>query len=440
MASNGRQYQPLQQLDEVEDVERYRPGGFHPVTIGDTLGGGRYRILHKLGFGGSSTVWLARDLAPTVSSKSLVSLKVMTARVSKRPPEAIAELIIPRKLRSTVSHRTALDSVCVAQHHFMETGPNGTHLCIASPLCGPSVLSTSEYLAYKYKQRIQGQIARYVAKQVAINVESMHTAGIAHGDLTTSNILFKLEEYVQGWSDTQFYDILGEPATEAVIRVDDNSPAQPGAPRELVEAIDGSRFVDASLLQGDVVLTDFGQSFSISDVPRDYSPATVVHYMPPEFRFTQKAELASDIWMLACAIFEIRAGYSLFDSFLRSSDIVLMQTVETLGRLPDPWWGQFEDRHLWFNEDGEPKPEEVQERVVHIPAAKKPLRQRIEQIWEGEEPVVGYNTSFTESRDMAMSRKEVDLLTDLLGKMLRYRPEDRIQIQEVVSHPWLDYK
>jgi hypothetical protein len=127
--------------------------------------------------------------------------------------------------------------------------------------------------------------------------------------------------------------------------------------------------------------------------------------------------------MLPCAIFEIRAGHSLFDSFLRGSDIVLMQTVETLGRIPDPWWGQFEKRHLWFNEDEEPKPEDVQKEVVSISAAKKFMRQRIEQIWQGQEPVVRYNTSFTESRDMALSGVE----GDLLGKMLRYRQRSESQ-------------
>lgn len=36
--------------DNVEDVERYQPGGYHPVAMGDILGG--YEIVHKLGFGG----------------------------------------------------------------------------------------------------------------------------------------------------------------------------------------------------------------------------------------------------------------------------------------------------------------------------------------------------------------------------------------------------
>ncbi|KAK9326095.1 hypothetical protein V1517DRAFT_312686 [Lipomyces orientalis] len=42
-------------LDNIEQVENYRSDGFHPVSIGDRFANGRYRILHKLGFGGFST-------------------------------------------------------------------------------------------------------------------------------------------------------------------------------------------------------------------------------------------------------------------------------------------------------------------------------------------------------------------------------------------------
>ena len=46
----------------LEALEMYRPGGYHPVTIGDELHNGRYRILHCLGHGSFSTVWLALNL------------------------------------------------------------------------------------------------------------------------------------------------------------------------------------------------------------------------------------------------------------------------------------------------------------------------------------------------------------------------------------------
>ena len=48
-------------LFKEENVLNYRPGGYHPVVLGDTLKDGRYKIHHKLGYGGFSTVWVARD-------------------------------------------------------------------------------------------------------------------------------------------------------------------------------------------------------------------------------------------------------------------------------------------------------------------------------------------------------------------------------------------
>lgn len=48
-------------ITSEEKLDRYRPGGYHPVLVGDTIKDGRYTIVNKLGFGGYSTVWLAWD-------------------------------------------------------------------------------------------------------------------------------------------------------------------------------------------------------------------------------------------------------------------------------------------------------------------------------------------------------------------------------------------
>lgn len=44
-----------------EGEEAYKPGGFHPVYIGDVYHS-RYEVLSKIGYGGYSTVWMVRDL------------------------------------------------------------------------------------------------------------------------------------------------------------------------------------------------------------------------------------------------------------------------------------------------------------------------------------------------------------------------------------------
>ena len=46
---------------DVESKEDYRRGGYHPVSLGDTFAGSRYKVLSKMGWGHFSTVWLAWD-------------------------------------------------------------------------------------------------------------------------------------------------------------------------------------------------------------------------------------------------------------------------------------------------------------------------------------------------------------------------------------------
>ncbi|KAK4241522.1 hypothetical protein C8A03DRAFT_30244, partial [Achaetomium macrosporum] len=48
--------------EHVENVELYKPGGYHPIDIGDAITNGEdsYTVAHKLGHGGFSTVWLLK--------------------------------------------------------------------------------------------------------------------------------------------------------------------------------------------------------------------------------------------------------------------------------------------------------------------------------------------------------------------------------------------
>lgn len=170
--------------------------------------------------------------------------------------------------------------------------------------------------------------------------------GSTFQDLTTSNILFRLAPYIHGWSDSDVYAHLGKPEMENVRTHDGRLYSSPHAPAELVASIENAKMADTSLLQESTVVSDFGQSYFVASLPESYQPGTVLNYQSPEARFEGRAGFEADVWALGCAIFEIRAGSPLFDPFLGSDIDILKQTVETLGRLPEPWWNVFEKRAL----------------------------------------------------------------------------------------------
>lgn len=94
----------------VEALDEYSEGGYHPIHLGDCLGtDGQYRVIHKLGFGSFSTIWLCRD----TEKDKYVSLKITTADA---PSDDRLCIFIPE------SEYTAppMDS-------FTINGPNGLH-------------------------------------------------------------------------------------------------------------------------------------------------------------------------------------------------------------------------------------------------------------------------------------------------------------------------
>ncbi len=172
-ATKGMQYQ-LPRLDNVEDVERYRRGGFHPVHLADTFEGGRYRILHKLGYGGFSTVWLVRDEV----LQRFVSLKVLTADASHQQKE----LNMLRYLDHDAQGSPRRDTIVSILDNFTFEGPNGTHLCYVSPVGGPSIAQLLDCPGQVAgSRRLRADLARKLAEQLASAVCFLHSLGITHG-------------------------------------------------------------------------------------------------------------------------------------------------------------------------------------------------------------------------------------------------------------------
>lgn len=72
-----------------ESLPRYFPGGYHSVSLGDTFKSGRYNVRHKLGWGGFSTVWLAKDTVSVYRRNQIFVWPLLT--VAQPKPMGLAK-------------------------------------------------------------------------------------------------------------------------------------------------------------------------------------------------------------------------------------------------------------------------------------------------------------------------------------------------------------
>lgn len=154
-----------QKQEDVENLEVYQPEGYHPVHIGDSYSDGRYRIVHKLGWGSYSTVWLAQD----TQICQYVALKVLIAHVSEESAES-------RALRH-LGQKDVTGFVASLLDEFYIDGPNGRHLCIATKPTRCSLGESKSDPPWMFPL----QVSRAIAAQVIMGLQEIHERGVIHG-------------------------------------------------------------------------------------------------------------------------------------------------------------------------------------------------------------------------------------------------------------------
>lgn len=159
--------------EETEYLEQYCAGGYHPVKLGDEFSNHQYRIVHKLGFGSYSTVWLAKD----AQSKKHVAIKINAATDSIFSNERRMLHVLKEHRRSKPCVKGG-DYVSKLLDDFTIDGPNGRHVCLVSEPEGCSVADSKEggdgWLFPLH-------IARAIAARVIMGLSFVHDAGIVHG-------------------------------------------------------------------------------------------------------------------------------------------------------------------------------------------------------------------------------------------------------------------
>lgn len=166
---------------DIEELEDYVSDGYHPTIIGDTFSSGRYKVVHKLGFGGYSTIWLARDQ----HKQRYVALKILTAWASRHSPEAD---ILQHSTEGSPTHAGKRFTPPLFDQFSFE-GPNGHHRCLVGEPAGCNIARSKEDSP---DFMFPPDAARSAAAQLLLGVSYLHDRDICHGGMCGNETRYEI--------------------------------------------------------------------------------------------------------------------------------------------------------------------------------------------------------------------------------------------------------
>ncbi|KAG5914910.1 hypothetical protein E4U53_004572, partial [Claviceps sorghi] len=229
-----------------------------------------------------------------------------------------------------------------------------------------------------------------------------------------------------------------EPVVVPVTRVD-GKPLPPNVPPKAVLPLSldcGKEAQDFELSDAHrLLLSDFGEAFAPEAEARLGKDCnTPLQMRAPETLFEPEAPISypSDIWALGTAIWEILGMKAIFSEWTTEHEIVEQQ-LNILGsdHFPSTWREQWE-RPGTDEEDYDTQQFQIPRRPT---AANRyvwpPLEQTFEncvQLWRRKQQ---------ERCGGAFDDEETRAILDLIRGMLRFRPEERLAIDEVLRSEWM---
>ncbi|KAI1348200.1 kinase-like domain-containing protein [Xylaria sp. FL0043] len=436
-------------VDCIEDLEDYCEDGLHPVDILDILDE-RFEVCHKLGSGGIATVWLCYE----ASQKRWKAIKINAA---SRSAHDSAELRISQffEEQEITTRQLEMHHIVVAEETFWIDGPNGRHLCSVLPVLGPTLQHWREmYLGFDAKR------INKVCYEITQGLDFLHEHGICHGDFRPQNILMRL---VDGGLDhldpDDLFGVITLPRRHKVQTMDGEH--SPNAPRWVVEPL--RWFELDNLVLDSAAIVDFGEAFKATEIPEYLGiPRT---YASPEITYgMESVGTKSDVWSLALTLLEVRTGLKL--SEIPNSPLNRMESFA--GPIPPPYRSLaakeiYQDELLeyeTYGEKGGPKPQPLSDEMLNSSRSltelfwgASPEGQDTEDLFsDGIEAQLGREVwghvlipkegnrggeeNATKMVPYRIPKDEIMILADLLRRMLKYKPSDRLSTSNILQHTW----
>ncbi|KAI0502815.1 kinase-like domain-containing protein [Xylaria bambusicola] len=388
---------------DAEPLHRYRPGGYHPILLGDLFKDQRYKVIQKIGWGGNSTTWVARDQLHNRN----VALKVSVSEKSSNNEAHVLNAISKLSEESLRQDHPGQHHLMRMLDHFTVDGPNGIHDCLVLELLGPSVPDVIESL---YSDgRLPADFAKSTAYQALLGIDYLSSHKIGHGDLHSRNIVFALPN-LASLDEVQFLEKFGRPETTPVRSVD-GMALTAHLPNYIVRPISfHARGMREELRRSTVKIIDFGEAFFRSQ------SAVAVHtplaVRAPEAIFDDRIDYRIDTWSMGCLLFELVAGQPPFDVVMLTRAILVSEMMEFCGELPDRWREKLDTIGVG--------------RTEPVSDAPCTLLDWLQDIY------------FDDNKTPGFTRQDIAKVCELVTRMLKFEPSSRASAKEITSDLWFN--
>ncbi|KAG5305374.1 protein kinase [Histoplasma capsulatum G186AR] len=380
---------------EEEHTPQYNPSHFYPIRLYEVLNN-RYQVVAKLGWGTSSTVWLAQDLHQwRWLPRRYVTVKVSTNNYADKK-SAETELHTTEHITRANPQHVGHDFVRTLLDSFKLCGPHGTHVCLVfHPLREP---------LWIFKQRfrndvIPSDILKLIAQMVLQGLEYLHSeCHIIHTDLKSDNILIALR-------DESLLDIIARDEFEHPL------PQKVLEDRIIYLSRNGFGLQTKGI--GRPVITDFGLAVR-GDVPHlYYHTIQADDYRAPEVILTSGWSYSADIWNLGVLLWDLLEKDGGFGALSPgkmeyTSERHLTHMIALLGPPPERLLGQGRETTKYFDHDG---------------AFRYP-------------ELIPENVSLVDSLSQIKDEDKISFLAFIM-RMLRWQPEERSSAKDLLADPWL---
>ncbi|KAI0315033.1 kinase-like domain-containing protein [Amylostereum chailletii] len=377
--------------------------GWPQLEFNETVGpDNRYTICRKLGWGMSSSTWLARDQR----DGSYVALKIINGSNTVSYQHGyLWEVDALKRISSPPSpHCLRLLSHFV----FPGKGSAGEHLCLVTPILGGDVkgLLPAHGIQTDRVQFFPLPLAKRILKHVLRGIAHAHSRGVIHTDLKKDNIFFDCSMSTDDLDRLLMTDPsrrhLPEASPDGVFQAAVSQPLPPPTFEKI--------------MQSTFVVADFGYAQPPGDhTGEEISP---LYLRAPEVMLGGPWDEKVDIWMFGCLIFELVVGCPLFKwepnakhDLDAPTSMLYQMLCYTCDDVPEEQLTAGRNSGRYFGSDCD--------------LMAKP-------------PIVNYPFIYSIRAYKVLEREDQLSTADIMHRCLRINPARRASAAELLSDPWFD--